>query len=174
MEPRMATKSLWRPEMLYLTYDLRFFFFFALCQFAKICLSVWSGTYRTATFKSLQKYQKVSVVISLKLLLYNYREKRRYSMTWGDHQYLPLCVETSSLFVPLMWYINMWLTLSTAGFHFGQCTHELPCPKLIKRPVVPCNFTQFYYSLPLSRVSSKHSSSWLFELFVMNNWISVL
>lgn len=89
-------------------------------------------------------------------------------MTWGDHQYLPLCVETSSLFVPLMWYIDMWLILST-GFHFGQCTHELPCPKLIKRPVVPCNFTQFYYSLPLSRVSSKHSSSWLSNC---SSWIT--
>uniref|UniRef100_A0A671RND9 Ribosome assembly protein METTL17, mitochondrial n=1 Tax=Sinocyclocheilus anshuiensis TaxID=1608454 RepID=A0A671RND9_9TELE len=33
-----------------------------------------------------------------------------------------------------------------------KCTHELPCPKLIKQPVVPCNFTQFYYSLPLTRV----------------------
>uniref|UniRef100_A0A671RMJ8 Ribosome assembly protein METTL17, mitochondrial n=1 Tax=Sinocyclocheilus anshuiensis TaxID=1608454 RepID=A0A671RMJ8_9TELE len=32
-----------------------------------------------------------------------------------------------------------------------KCTHELPCPKLIKQPVVPCNFTQFYYSLPLTR-----------------------
>ncbi|XP_026145081.1 methyltransferase-like protein 17, mitochondrial isoform X3 [Carassius auratus] len=32
-----------------------------------------------------------------------------------------------------------------------KCTHELPCPKLIKHHVVPCNFSQFYYSLPLSR-----------------------
>ncbi|XP_059419375.1 methyltransferase-like protein 17, mitochondrial isoform X3 [Carassius carassius] len=32
-----------------------------------------------------------------------------------------------------------------------KCTHELPCPKLIKHHVVPCNFTQFYYSLSLSR-----------------------
>lgn len=34
---------------------------------------------------------------------------------------------------------------------FAPCTHELPCPKLIKQHVVPCNFSQFYYSLPLSR-----------------------
>ncbi|XP_051984445.1 methyltransferase-like protein 17, mitochondrial [Xyrauchen texanus] len=34
---------------------------------------------------------------------------------------------------------------------FAPCTHELPCPKLIKQPIVPCNFSQFYYSLPLSR-----------------------
>ncbi|XP_052476260.1 methyltransferase-like protein 17, mitochondrial [Carassius gibelio] len=34
---------------------------------------------------------------------------------------------------------------------FAPCTHELPCPKLIKHHVVPCNFSQFYYSLPLSR-----------------------
>uniref|UniRef100_A0A8C1YFH1 Ribosome assembly protein METTL17, mitochondrial n=1 Tax=Cyprinus carpio TaxID=7962 RepID=A0A8C1YFH1_CYPCA len=34
---------------------------------------------------------------------------------------------------------------------FAPCTHELPCPKLTKQPVVPCNFTQFYYSLALSR-----------------------
>ncbi|XP_050949856.1 methyltransferase-like protein 17, mitochondrial [Labeo rohita] len=33
---------------------------------------------------------------------------------------------------------------------FAPCTHELHCPKLIKQPVVPCNFSQFYYSLPLS------------------------
>lgn len=32
---------------------------------------------------------------------------------------------------------------------FAPCTHELPCPKLIKQHVVPCNFSQFYYSLPL-------------------------
>uniref|UniRef100_A0A9J7XI30 Ribosome assembly protein METTL17, mitochondrial n=1 Tax=Cyprinus carpio carpio TaxID=630221 RepID=A0A9J7XI30_CYPCA len=30
-----------------------------------------------------------------------------------------------------------------------KCTHELPCPKLIKQHVVPCNFSQFYYPLPL-------------------------
>lgn len=34
---------------------------------------------------------------------------------------------------------------------FAPCTHELKCPKLIRQPVVPCNFFQFYYSLPLSR-----------------------
>uniref|UniRef100_A0A8C2GMZ8 Ribosome assembly protein METTL17, mitochondrial n=1 Tax=Cyprinus carpio TaxID=7962 RepID=A0A8C2GMZ8_CYPCA len=32
---------------------------------------------------------------------------------------------------------------------FAPCTHELPCPKLIKQHVVPCNFSQFYYPLPL-------------------------
>uniref|UniRef100_A0A673JDZ3 Methyltransferase like 17 n=1 Tax=Sinocyclocheilus rhinocerous TaxID=307959 RepID=A0A673JDZ3_9TELE len=32
---------------------------------------------------------------------------------------------------------------------FAPCTHELPCPKLIKQHVVPCNFSQFIYSLPL-------------------------
>ncbi|KAK2900730.1 hypothetical protein Q8A67_008845 [Cirrhinus molitorella] len=34
---------------------------------------------------------------------------------------------------------------------FAPCTHELSCPRLIKQPAVPCNFSQFYYSLPLSR-----------------------
>uniref|UniRef100_A0A8C2K053 Ribosome assembly protein METTL17, mitochondrial n=1 Tax=Cyprinus carpio TaxID=7962 RepID=A0A8C2K053_CYPCA len=32
---------------------------------------------------------------------------------------------------------------------FAPCTHELPCPKLIKQHVVPCNFSHFYYPLPL-------------------------
>uniref|UniRef100_A0A4W4FS46 Methyltransferase like 17 n=1 Tax=Electrophorus electricus TaxID=8005 RepID=A0A4W4FS46_ELEEL len=30
-----------------------------------------------------------------------------------------------------------------------QCTHEMPCPKLLSQKVVPCNFIQSYYPLPL-------------------------
>ncbi|XP_030630480.1 methyltransferase-like protein 17, mitochondrial [Chanos chanos] len=32
---------------------------------------------------------------------------------------------------------------------FAPCTHELPCPKMAKQPVVPCNFLQPYCPLPL-------------------------
>lgn len=67
------------------------------------------------------------------------------------------------------------LTLSFARFHFGQCTHELPCPKLIKQHVVPCNFSQFYYSLPLSRVSSQQGFIQLtYELWHLPCMFSVL
>ncbi|XP_027009417.2 methyltransferase-like protein 17, mitochondrial [Tachysurus fulvidraco] len=33
---------------------------------------------------------------------------------------------------------------------FAPCTHQLPCPKLLKQPVTPCNFLQPYYPLPVS------------------------
>ncbi|XP_017543343.1 methyltransferase-like protein 17, mitochondrial [Pygocentrus nattereri] len=32
---------------------------------------------------------------------------------------------------------------------FAPCTHERTCPKLLKQPVVPCNFLQPYHPLPL-------------------------
>ncbi|XP_072544609.1 ribosome assembly protein METTL17, mitochondrial isoform X2 [Salminus brasiliensis] len=32
---------------------------------------------------------------------------------------------------------------------FAPCTHELPCPKLLNQPTVPCNFLQSYWPLPL-------------------------
>ncbi|XP_026876704.2 methyltransferase-like protein 17, mitochondrial isoform X2 [Electrophorus electricus] len=32
---------------------------------------------------------------------------------------------------------------------FAPCTHEMPCPKLLSQKVVPCNFIQSYYPLPL-------------------------
>ncbi|XP_062849778.1 methyltransferase-like protein 17, mitochondrial [Trichomycterus rosablanca] len=32
---------------------------------------------------------------------------------------------------------------------FAPCTHELPCPKLLKESVVPCNFLQPHYPLPV-------------------------
>ncbi|XP_053348170.1 methyltransferase-like protein 17, mitochondrial [Clarias gariepinus] len=34
---------------------------------------------------------------------------------------------------------------------FAPCTHQQPCPKLLKEPVTPCNFLQPYYPLPVSR-----------------------
>ncbi|MCI4377729.1 hypothetical protein PGIGA_G00206940 [Pangasianodon gigas] len=33
---------------------------------------------------------------------------------------------------------------------FAPCTHQLPCPKLLKQPVTPCNFLQPYYPLPVA------------------------
>lgn len=33
---------------------------------------------------------------------------------------------------------------------FAPCTHQQPCPKLLKQPVTPCNFLQPYYPLPVS------------------------
>ncbi|XP_077088646.1 ribosome assembly protein METTL17, mitochondrial isoform X1 [Siphateles boraxobius] len=45
---------------------------------------------------------------------------------------------------------------------FAPCTHELPCPKMIKRPVVPCNFTQFYYSLPLPQSQERQQEKFSF------------
>ncbi|KAG7524631.1 methyltransferase 17, mitochondrial [Solea senegalensis] len=34
---------------------------------------------------------------------------------------------------------------------FAPCPHELTCPKLSQKPVVPCNFEQLYHPLPLPR-----------------------
>ncbi len=49
------------------------------------------------------------------------------------------------------------------------------CPKLIKQHVVPCNFSQFYYSLPLSRVSSQQGFIQLtYELWHLPCMFSVL
>ncbi|XP_060782972.1 methyltransferase-like protein 17, mitochondrial [Neoarius graeffei] len=33
---------------------------------------------------------------------------------------------------------------------FAPCTHQQPCPKLLKEPITPCNFLQPYYPLPVS------------------------
>ncbi|XP_046707988.1 methyltransferase-like protein 17, mitochondrial isoform X2 [Silurus meridionalis] len=33
---------------------------------------------------------------------------------------------------------------------FAPCTHQQPCPKLLKQPITPCNFLQPYFPLPLS------------------------
>ncbi|XP_067308482.1 ribosome assembly protein METTL17, mitochondrial [Pseudorasbora parva] len=52
---------------------------------------------------------------------------------------------------------------------FAPCTHELPCPKLIKRPVVPCNFTQFYYSLPFSRSQERQQEKFSFLIISRTN-----
>ncbi|KAI4902057.1 hypothetical protein NFI96_027390 [Prochilodus magdalenae] len=38
---------------------------------------------------------------------------------------------------------------------FAPCTHEQTCPKLLKQPVVPCNFLQPYHPLPLPGNSEK-------------------
>lgn len=52
---------------------------------------------------------------------------------------------------------------------FAPCTHELPCPKLIKQPVVPCNFIQFYYSLPLSRSQERQQEKFSYLIISRSN-----
>ncbi|XP_056599894.1 methyltransferase-like protein 17, mitochondrial [Triplophysa dalaica] len=52
---------------------------------------------------------------------------------------------------------------------FAPCTHELTCPKLIKQPVVPCNFIQFYDSLPLSRSQERQQEKFSYLIISRSN-----
>ncbi|XP_065133167.1 ribosome assembly protein METTL17, mitochondrial isoform X1 [Paramisgurnus dabryanus] len=49
---------------------------------------------------------------------------------------------------------------------FAPCTHELPCPKLINQP---CNFPQFYYSLPLSRSQERQQEKFSYLIISRSN-----
>ncbi|XP_076149818.1 ribosome assembly protein METTL17, mitochondrial [Alosa pseudoharengus] len=39
---------------------------------------------------------------------------------------------------------------------FAPCTHALPCPKMVQRLAVPCNFVQPYFPLPLTKNQESH------------------